>query len=66
MRPRRVVVTGLGGTFRYEPTDLSFRANSCATTSSGEAVFAIKLEQTSTIGSIVTDDDGGLIAQRIY
>ena len=56
-----VIVMGSGLRYRYEPTEIELVTNSCGSTflgTSGEAIFAIYLEATSTVGVVVTDDDG--------
>ena len=55
------IVTGTGGRVRFVPDGSTGDVNSCSSSTSGEAVVAIHVEETSTIGAIVVDDNGAYL-----
>ena len=56
------IVTGTGGRVRFEPNGSTGDVNSCGSSSSGEAVVAIHVEEVSTIGAIVVNDNGAYVS----
>ena len=56
-----ILVSGSGLSYRYEPTGEEQIVNSCGFSSSGEAVFAIDVTETSTIGVTVLSDAGNFV-----